>query len=102
MLSEVNMDRNQPSPTAGEPRQNPAPNPQRVPSTTTGPGHAQRQVTVADEEGDLAFSEIAGSREEAEDSLIKALRRMGIKAPKYFDPKWDKNFETWLEQTEFH
>ena len=27
---------------------------------------------------------------------------MGIKAPKHFDPKRDKNFETWLERTEFH
>ena len=71
-------------------------------STTTGPGHAQRQVTVADEEGDLALSEISKSREEAEDNLIKALRRMGIKASKHFDPKRDKNFETWLERTEFH
>ena len=66
------------------------------------PGHAQRQVTVADEEGDLALSEISESREEADDSLIKALRRMGIKAPKNFDPKRDKHFETWLELTEFH
>ena len=27
---------------------------------------------------------------------------MGIKAPKNFDPKMDKTFETWLERTEFH
>ena len=27
---------------------------------------------------------------------------MGIKAPKHFDPKRDKNVETWLERTEFH
>ena len=26
---------------------------------------------------------------------------MGITAPKHFDPKRDKNFETWLERTEF-
>ena len=62
------MERNQPSPSQGEPRQAPAPTSQRVPSTTTGPGHAQRQATVADEEGDLALSEISESREEAEDS----------------------------------
>ena len=37
-----------------------------------------------------------------EEKLIKALRRMGIKAPKHFDPKRDRNFETWLKQTEFH
>ena len=52
--------------------------------------------------GDLAFSEISESREETEDSLIKALRRMKIKATKHFDPKRDKNFKTWLEQIEFH
>ena len=27
---------------------------------------------------------------------------MGIKAPKHFDPKRDRNFETWLKRTEFH
>ena len=27
---------------------------------------------------------------------------MGIKAPKHFDSKRDKNFETWLERTELH
>ena len=27
---------------------------------------------------------------------------MGIRAPKQFDPKRDKNFESWLERTEFH
>ena len=53
------MEKNQPSPTAGEPRQAPAQTPQRVPSTTVGPGHAQRQVTVADEKGDFALSEIS-------------------------------------------
>ena len=96
------MDRNQPSPTAGEPRQAPVPNPQRVPSTTAGPGHAQRQVAVADDEGDLALSEVSEIREKIEYSLIKELRRMGIKAPKHFDPKRDQNFLTWLERTEFH
>ena len=27
---------------------------------------------------------------------------MGIKALKHFDPKRDRNFETWLKRTEFH
>ena len=27
---------------------------------------------------------------------------MGRKAPKHFDPLRDKNFETWLERTEFN
>ena len=96
------IEKNQSSPTQGELRQAPSPTTLRVLSTTTGPGHAQRQVTVADEEGDLALSEMSELREETEDGLIKALRRMGIKAPKHFDPKSDKNFETWLERIEFH
>ena len=40
--------------------------------------------------------------EQEDESLLKALRRMGIRAPKQFDPKRDKNFESWLERTEFH
>ena len=27
---------------------------------------------------------------------------MGIKSLKHFDPKRDRNFETWLKRTEFH
>ena len=79
-----------------------APTPQKVCSSTEWPGHLQRQVTVADKEGDLALFEITESRKDAEVSLIKALRRMGINAPKHFDPKIDKNFQNWLEQTEFN
>ena len=37
-----------------------------------------------------------------EEKLIKALRRMVIKGPKQFDPKRDRNFETWLKRIEFH
>ena len=49
-------------------------------------------------------SEGSGSEDpdDREENLVRALRRMGIKAPKHFDPKRDKNFETWLERTEFH
>ena len=81
------MERDQPSPNQGKPRQATTATPQRVPSTTTRPGHAQRQVTVADKEDNLAFFEISQSREETEDNLIKALRRMGKKASKHFDSK---------------
>ena len=34
--------------------------------------------------------------------MIEALRRIGIKATKHFDPNWDKNFETWLERFELY
>ena len=52
-----------------------------------------------DEEGSTAEGQDNDGQEE---QLIKALRRMGIKAPKHFDPKRDRNFETWLKRTEFH
>ena len=40
--------------------------------------------------------------DDKEISLVKSLRKMGIKPPKHFDPKKDRNFETWLERTDFH
>ena len=40
--------------------------------------------------------------EQADETLLKALRRMGIRARKQFDLKWDKTFESQLERTEFH
>ena len=52
-----------------------------------------------DEEGSTAEGQDNNGQEE---NLINALRRMGIKAPKHFDPKKDRNFETWLKRTEFH
>ena len=33
--------------------------------------------------------------------LVKSLRKMGIKPPKHFDLKNNRNFETWLERTDF-
>ena len=36
------------------------------------------------------------------DNLVRTLRRIRIKASKLFDPKRDKNFEMWLERTEFY
>ena len=53
-------------------------------------------------EDNASSSEVSEDPDEREENLVKALRRMGIKAPKHFDPKKDKNFETWLERTEFH
>ena len=46
--------------------------------------------------------QISERQSESADNLVRTLRRMGIKAPKPFDPKRDKNFEMWLERTEFH
>ena len=52
-----------------------------------------------DEEGSTAEGQDNDGQEE---KLIKALRRMGIKAPKHFDSQRDRNFETWLKRTEFY
>ena len=52
-----------------------------------------------DEEGSTAGKQDNDGQEE---KLIKALRRMGIKAPKHFDPKRNQNFETGLKRTEFY
>jgi hypothetical protein len=82
-------DRNQLSPTLGEPRQPLAPTLQRVPSTTAGRGHARRQLTVAEEEGEITLSEVSEFHEDTDDDLLKAFKRMGIKSPKHFDPKRD-------------
>ena len=55
------------------------------------------------DEGDEEDSTAEGQDNEGQDEKsIKALRRMGIKAPNHFDSKRDRNFETWLKQTEFH
>ena len=86
----------------GEPCQTPALISQRFPSTTVRPGHGQRQVTIDNEVGNLAFFKITESWEETEYSLIKALRRMVIKASNHFYPKRDTKFKTWLGHTEFY
>ena len=39
---------------------------------------------------------------EQQESLVRSLRHMGLKAPKPFNPKRDKNFEIWLERVEYH
>ena len=56
-------------------------------------------MTLADEIGDwsdkIELTETSETRDEAENSLIKAFRRIGIKAHKHLDPTRDKNFDTY-------
>ena len=65
------------------------------------------QLEIADEIGETDEGDEEGSTAERhdndgkEENLIKALRGMGIKAPKHLDSKRDRNFETWLKRTEF-
>ena len=88
------------------------------PSTVTKPPQQYAETDDGDEsveqlegadkinendEGDEEGSTTEGQDNDGQkEKLIKALRRMGIKAPKHFDPKRDRNFETWLKRTEFH
>ena len=37
-----------------------------------------------------------------EDDTIRSLRRMGIRAPKPYNPKRDPNFDAWLDRVVFH
>ena len=59
-----------------------------------------KQLEGADEIGENDEGNEEGSTAKGQDNdgqekkLIKALRQMGIKAPKHFDPKRDRNFET--------
>ena len=41
-------------------------------------------------------------RTDVEETLVKSLRRLGLKAPKPFNPKKDNNFKIWLERIEHH
>ena len=36
-----------------------------------------------------------------DDDIIRSVRRMGIRAPRQYDPKRDTNFEEWLARVEF-
>ena len=47
-----------------------------------------------DEFGDPSEGDRDQDDEEEREGLVKALRRMGIRAPKPFDPKRDRKFET--------
>ena len=63
--------------------------------------NAHRRLELEDrvEEEDEEEGE---EKEQADESVLKALRQMGIRAPKQFDPKRNNNFESWLERTEFY
>ena len=65
-----------------------------------------QQENEEDNEEDEFEDTSEGGREPEEDEeregLVKALRRMGIRAPKPFVPKRDRKFETWLDRTEYH
>ena len=55
------------------------------------------------EDDDQTTQETEGElNDDKEILLVKSLRKMGIKPPKHFDPKKNRNFETWLERTDFH
>ena len=36
------------------------------------------------------------------EGMKRSLRKMGIRPPRPFDPKKDRNFESWLNRIEFH
>ena len=55
-----------------------------------------------DESVDPSEGDREANDEDEREGLVKALRRMGIRAPKPFDPKRDRKFETWLDRTEYH
>ena len=63
--------------------------------------HALQKTESESEDEDLQ-DQITERQNDSADNLVRTLRRMGIKAPKPFDPKRDKNFAMWLERTEFH
>ena len=66
-----------------------------------GTSHAV-QHSESESEDEDPQEQISKRQSESADNLVPTLRRMGIKAPKPFDPKRDKNFEMWRERTEFH
>ena len=43
-----------------------------------------------------------GAAADGEDKTVKSLRRMGIRAPKPYDPKREPNFDAWLARVVFH
>lgn len=42
------------------------------------------------------------ANDEHDFSFVKSMRKIGIEPPKHLDTKKDRNFETWLERTDFH
>ena len=63
--------------------------------------NAQRRFELEDRV-DEKEEEEGEDEKQADEKLLKALRRMEIRALKQFDPKKNKNFESWLERTVFH
>ena len=59
------------------------------------------QHSESESEDEHPHENISERQSESADKLVRTFRRMGIKAPKLFDRKRDKNFEMWLERTEF-
>ena len=72
------------------------------PSDSENPRPNAQRCLELEDRVDEEEEEEGEEEEQVDESLLKALRRMGIRAPKQFDPKRDKNFESWLERTEFH
>ena len=44
----------------------------------------------------------AAAATDGEDETVKSLRRLGIRAPKPYDPKREPNFDAWLSRVVFH
>ena len=70
-------------------------------STSAGTSRAVRHSDSESEDEDPQ-EQIYERQSEYADNFLQTLRRMNIKALKPFHSKRDKNFEMWLEQTEFH
>ena len=66
-------------------------------------GEEEESVEVSEgENDDQTTQEMEGGINDDKDlSLVKSLRKMGIEPPKPFDPKKDRNLETWLEKNRF-
>ena len=72
-----------------------------VNSSGAGTSHAVRH-SESESEDEHPQKQISEQQSESADNRVRTLRRMVIKAPKLFDPKQDKNFEMFFEQTEFY
>ena len=75
------------------------PTPQRQPSALALSSGSGSTSVIANPN---AAANALHSDDSDEEGMVKALRRMGIRSPRPFDPKKDRNFENWLDRTEFH
>ena len=76
-------------------------------STTVGDSHKKDpkpkpDIDAGNEDEELSSEGDPKEEDDERAGLVKALRRMGIRAPKPFDLKRDRKFETWLDRTEYH